>query len=112
MEWLPTTLAMILGILLRIAVPILVTILFVFLLKKLDERWKAESDLGDGVPLKPGNVGCWEINKCPEAMRAKCKAYQNQDVPCWQVFRNENGRLKERCIGCDVFRHAPVPVTP
>ena len=52
MEWLPTTLAMILGILLRIAVPVLVTILFVFLLRKLDERWKAESDLGDGVPQR------------------------------------------------------------
>lgn len=112
MEWLPTTLAMILGILLRIAVPVLVTILFIFLLRKLDERWKAESDLGDVMLVKPGNVGCWEINMCPEDMRAKCKAYQNQDTPCWQVFRNENGRLKERCIGCDVFRHAPVPVTP
>jgi hypothetical protein len=27
------------------------------------------------------------------------------------VFRNRDGRLQERCIGCDVFRHSPVPVT-
>jgi hypothetical protein len=27
------------------------------------------------------------------------------------VFRNKNGRLQDRCIGCDVFRHSPVPVT-
>ena len=111
MEWLPTTFAMILGILLRIAVPIIVTILFVFFLKKLDERWKLESDIGTGQLVRAGNVGCWDVHNCPAEKRASCKAYQNQDTPCWQVFRAENGNLQERCIGCDVFRHAPVPVT-
>ena len=111
MEWLPTTFAMILGILMRIALPVIATILIVLLLKKLDERWKSESDLGPGQRVKAGNVGCWDVNKCPAEKRAACKAYQNQYTPCWQVFRAENGKLQERCIGCDVFRHAPVPVT-
>lgn len=111
MEWLPTTFAMILGLLLRIAVPLIVTFLVVFFLKRLDERWKRETDVGAAQLVKPGNVGCWDINNCPEEKRARCKAYQNPDTPCWQVFRGENGRLQERCIGCDVFRHAPVPVT-
>ena len=110
MEWLPTTLAIFLGILIRVAVPLIVTFLFVFFLKRLDERWKRESDL-DGQLVKAGNVGCWDINKCPQEKRADCKAFQNPDTPCWQVFREKNGRLQERCIGCDVFRHAPVPVT-
>jgi len=110
MEWLPTTLAIFLGILIRVAVPLIVTFLFVFFLKRLDERWKRESDL-DGQLVKAGNVGCWDINKCPQEKRAACKAFQNPDTPCWQVFREKNGRLQERCIGCDVFRHAPVPVT-
>ena len=111
MEWLPISFAMILGILLRIAVPLLATLLVVFLLKKLDERWKKESDIGVGQQVRVGNVGCWELNSCPKEKRALCKAYQNQDTPCWQVFREKNGRLQERCIGCDVFRQAPVPVT-
>jgi len=110
MEWLPTTSAMILGVLLRVAVPIVFTFLVVFFLKKLDERWKKETDIGADQLLIPGNAGCWEINNCSEEKRAGCKAFQNPDTPCWQVFR-ENGRLQERCIGCDVFRHAPVPVT-
>jgi hypothetical protein len=110
MEWLPSTLAIFLGILIRVAVPLIVTFLFVFFLKRLDERWKRESDV-DGQLVKAGNVGCWDINKCPQEKRAACKAFQNPDTPCWQVFREKNGRLQERCIGCDVFRHAPVPVT-
>jgi hypothetical protein len=111
MEWLPTTFAMILGILLRVAVPVLVTLLFITLLKWLDERWKQEADPGAEQLVKVGNVGCWEINNCPKEKLAECKAYQNSNTPCWQVFRKKNGRLQERCIGCEVFRHAPMPVT-
>lgn len=111
MEWLPTTFAMILGVLLRIAVPILVTLLFITLLKWLDERWKREADPGAKFLVKVERPCCWEFNNCPEEKLAKCKAYQNADIPCWQVFREENGRLQERCIGCEVFRHAPIPVT-
>lgn len=110
MEWLPTTYALILGILLRLALPILATVLIVFLLKRVDERWKRDADVGAQI-VKPGNVGCWDVNNCPEENRAACKAYQNTDMPCWQVFRRDDGRLQERCIGCDVFRHAPVPIT-
>jgi len=87
MEWSSTTSAMILGIFLRVAIPLIVTFLIVYFLKRLDERWKSQSDI-EGSPL-----------------------VQNPDTPCWQVFREKNGRLQERCIGCDVFRHAPVPIT-
>ena len=111
MEWLPTIFGMILGVLLRIAVPILVTLLFIALLKWLDERWKREADQGADQLVKAGNIGCWKINNCPKEKLAKCKAYQNADIPCWQVFREENGKLQERCIGCEVFRHSPIPVT-
>ena len=111
MEWLTTTFAMILGIVLRIAIPIVVTFLIIFFLKRLDERWKKDSDIEADQLVRVGNVGCWDINSCPEEMRAGCMAYQNPNTPCWQVFRGEHGRLQERCIGCDVFRHAPIPVT-
>jgi hypothetical protein len=111
MDWLPTTYALILGILLRLALPIVATVLIVFLLKRLDEHWKKDSDVREDQVVKPGNVGCWDINNCPEENRAACKAYQNPQTPCWQVFRMDNGRLQERCIGCEVFRHAPVPIT-
>ncbi len=111
MEW-PTTLsAILLLILLRVAVPIAVTIAFVALLKWLDERWKKEADLEGSPVVQIGNIGCWEINNCPATARQECKAYNNPDMPCWQALRDKNGRLQERCIGCDVFRHAPMPVS-
>ncbi len=111
MEWLTTVPAMILLVLLRVAIPIAVTLTFIKLLKWLDERWKEESDLEGDKVAQVRNVSCWEINECPAEQRAACKAYNNPDKPCWQVFRDKNGRLQERCIGCDIFRHAPVPVT-
>ena len=111
MEEMTTIIVMILGVLLRVAIPIVITILIIKLLKWLDERWQREADLEADQISKPGNVGCWEVNDCPAEMRAACKAFQNPDTPCWQVFRAKNGRLQERCIGCEVFRHAPIPVT-
>jgi hypothetical protein len=111
MEWLTSTFAVILGLLLRLAVPILFTILVGLFLKLLDERWK--KDRG-GIQVLSGlakNIGCWEINQCPEEQRAGCTAFTHPDVPCWQVFRTGDGRLQERCLACEIFRRSPVPVT-
>jgi hypothetical protein len=110
MEWLTTTFSVILLFLLRVLIPIAITIAFIGLLKWLDERWKKEADVEESQVLKIGNAGCWEINNCPDEERAGCKAFQNPDQPCWQVFRDKNGRLQESCIGCDIFRQAPIPV--
>lgn len=110
MEWLTTVSAIILLLILRIALPIAVTLLIIFLFKKLDEGWKREADLEGTQIVKAGNIGCWEINQCPAEKRALCKAYTDPDKPCWQVLRDQNGRLQEDCIGCDVFRRSPVPV--
>lgn len=110
MEWLTTIFTMIIGILLRVIIPIAVTILFITILRWLDDRWKKEADLVGIAEVKVGNVGCWDIMNCSAEKRGRCLAYANQDKPCWQVFRKMDGRLQERCIGCDIFRHAPVPV--
>ena len=110
MEELITVLTIIIGVLLRIAIPIAVTLSFIKLLKWLDERWQLEAEEGATV-VKVGNVGCWDINNCSPEQRVGCQAYANPDKPCWQVFREKDGRLQERCIGCDIFRQAPEPVT-
>jgi len=111
MEWVTTAFGVVLLLLLRVAVPILVTIAFIGLLKWLDERWKREAELNGNQSMKVGNVGCWQIHECPEAKRVGCKAYNHPDQPCWQIFRDNNGRLQERCLGCDIFRQAPTPVS-
>jgi hypothetical protein len=111
MDELTTILALILGVLLRVAIPLAVTFAFIKLLKRLDERWKREADLKGVEMVKVGNIGCWDINNCSEELRTGCQAYANPDKPCWQIFRGKDGRLQERCIGCDIFKHAPLPVT-
>jgi len=108
METLTAILAVITGFALRLAIPIAITAIAIYFLKRLDIRWQAEAEEQLLLPVveKPK---CWEINNCTAEMRASCSGYQTEQ-PCWQAFRKENGYLQERCLGCDVFKEAPVPV--
>jgi hypothetical protein len=96
------------GMLLRIGIPVAVTILVISLLSRLDRRWQKQSMALPVVPA--GTQPCWESKGCSEEKRKGCPAAAKLDVPCWQVFRSRNGTLRENCLGCDVFRQAPVPV--
>lgn len=98
----------ILGLLLRIGIPILVTVGIFTLLRRLDQRWQAEAR---AVPvLNTAQKPCWEAKQCSEEKKKACPAYAQAKTPCWQVFRAKDGVLKEACLGCDVFRQARVPV--
>lgn len=111
MDELISILAVALGVMLRVAIPLAVTFTFIKVLKWLDERWQREADLKGLTAAQARNIGCWDVNNCSNEQRAGCQAYANPDKPCWQVFREKDGRLQERCIGCDIFKHAPAPVT-
>ncbi len=101
-------LTLVLGLLLRIGIPVAVTALIFFLLRRLDERWQKEAL---AIPVISSQRPCWEIKGCPEEKRKNCPASAQPNVPCWQVFRTKNGLLREDCLGCDVFRLAPSPVS-
>lgn len=109
MDWLETSGMLILGILVRLVIPIGVTGLLVWFFRKLDQRWQAEAGISQEVAV-PKNPGCWDINNCPAELRAECRAFAHPDKPCWLVLRNTDGLMQEKCLGCDVFREAPVPV--
>lgn len=115
MENLITTVIVILGLVVRIGLPVAVTLLVVRWLLQLDSQWQNqanEESVAEGViRILPGNVGCWEINGCSSEKRSHCTAYAHPESPCWQVFRNQSGALQERCLGCKVFKESPVPVT-
>jgi len=108
METLMAVLAVITGFALRLAIPISITAVAIYFLRRLDTRWKVEAEKQYPQPVveKPK---CWEINGCSAEMRATCIGYQSEK-PCWQALRKENGYLQERCLDCDVFRKAPIPV--
>ena len=99
-------LAVLAGLAVRFAIPILVTALAVAFLRKLDARWQSE---GERILLNVETPKCWEVKNCTPEKRAHCKAVSS-DMPCWQVKRFSNGYLREECLDCDVFRKAPVPV--
>lgn len=108
METITAILAVLAGLALRLVIPIAITAVAIYFLRRLDIRWKAEAEKQLLLPVveKPK---CWEINGCSAEKRATCKGYQSNQ-PCWQAFRENNGYLQDRCLGCDVFRKAPVPV--
>lgn len=112
MEWFEPAVAVIAGLLLRFGFPIAVTALIVWILRKLDARWLTEAEK---VRVRPHSLGaevrqvrCWETRECPPERRDVCPVYSQPDVPCWQIFRNDQGRLREACLDCEVFREAPV----
>ncbi len=102
-----STYALILGLLLRIGIPLVISGVLFFFLKRLDERWQKQARI---LPLVPAGKRCWEINGCAPSKKKQCPAFAQPNLPCWQVFRGKDGTLKETCLGCAVFRQSPSPV--
>ncbi len=100
--------AVALGFLLRLGIPIGLTILFSLFLKWLDKRWQAEAENQAAVKhihteeLIAYERPCWEIHNCPPRMRNACRAYGEPNTPCWELFRAD-GQLKSACQNCKVL---------
>lgn len=107
METIISIIAVITGFLIRLAIPIVITAVAIYLLRRFDARWQAEAEAETLSPAveKPH---CWETKNCTPEMRASCPGYLSE-APCWQARREENGYLQEKCLGCDIFRKAPIP---
>ena len=97
--------AVLIGLAVRIAIPILVTVLAVLLLARLDRQWQNEAGSGSPNVAKPE---CWRTQHCSAAKREDCPGY-NSAYACWQVFRRSNGYLDQKCLGCPVLVTAPAP---
>jgi hypothetical protein len=93
------------SLLLRLALPVAITFVLVYFLRKLDARWQVEGELQPGFVQKPE---CSKIRGCSPEQRQGCVAFSSP-LPCWQVFRLPNGYLSEKCISCKVFIDAPIP---
>lgn len=98
-------LAVLLGLGIRIAIPLLITVAAVMILARLDRHWQSEA--GSDAPGMP-KPECWKTQRCSPSKRKNCAGYTSA-LPCWQVFRRSNGYLNERCLGCPVLVAAPVP---
>jgi hypothetical protein len=108
MEWLTLTL----GGLLRLGIPLALTALAVWWLRRLDARWQREAEYTlqlTRAQLTTYRPCCWEVRNCPPERRATCAAFTQPGLPCWQVFRDSRGWLKDECLDCAVFQQTPAP---
>ncbi len=106
---------MILGMfVLRLGVPLAVTLLVGYWLHRLDAKWQAEAQAqweASRVQAEPIqskflehlNQPCWLVKGCDAATRAHCPAAQQPHLPCWLTRRSPNGQLMEACYGCEIF---------
>ncbi len=99
------TIAVLAGLIVRLAIPVLITALIVDVLRRLDARWQAE---GKESPVLVEKPECWEVMGCAPDRRAECPGYTSP-LPCWQARRADNGYLREECLSCQIFRKAPAP---
>lgn len=98
-------LAVLVGLTLRIAIPVLITIVAVLALSRLDRQWRSEAGPETASVRKPQ---CWKTQGCSAEKRKECPGYESA-LPCWQVFRKGNGYLDQKCLGCPVLVAAPIP---
>lgn len=123
MEWFWQA-AIILGMfVLRLGVPLLLTLAVGYWLRRLDAKWQAEAlarRVAQEVQAEDGHQPdfelykvidqpCWKLKGCPAAVQAECPAYQQPEMPCWLVRYQAEGRLPATCYRCKMF--SPRPAT-
>jgi len=102
------------GILIRLAIPIGLTLLVVLFLRRLDARWQQEAIQQaaniKGLTIPIAQIHCWDVHDCSPERRATCQAYLNTNTPCWEAHRR-NGQLQDACQGC-AFRKMKLAAAP
>lgn len=102
---------------LRIGVPLAITLGVGYWLRRLDKKWQAEAASRQATALaqreierqpsariiEPPKEPCWQMHQCPEATRDCCPAFLNTRVPCWMARYLTGGRLPAKCYGCALF---------
>jgi hypothetical protein len=87
---------------LRLGVPILISIVIGYLLRRLDDRWEAEAqqEAIQRKKLTAARKACWEEKGCSEERRARCPASRVTDIPCWLARMRAENRLPALCTSC------------
>ena len=94
------------GVLLRLIVPLAITILVVIVLRKLDARWQAEAE-NERAMLVKDKMPCWkEQGFSMDEIKLRV---EKDNQPCWQTHRLSSGYLREACLDCEIFLSAPIP---
>lgn len=96
----------------RLGIPITLTLIVGFVLRLLDKKWEADAlnmrSLSSGAATLAARVSaplpCWLVKGCPADQIADCPAHANKDLPCWLARLRAEGRIPQMCAGCELFR--------
>jgi hypothetical protein len=117
MDWLLQA-AIILGMfVLRLGVPLVITLAIGYWLRRLDAKWQAEAQAQrDAILarqeatiepevelLKVIKGSCWAIKGCLETVYPHCPAYHHPEIPCWLARFRTEGIIPTKCYCCPLF---------
>ena len=91
---------------LRIGVPILITLMIGAWLKRLLEEHE-EKPVTTPLVLKSGQH-CWDVVHTTDTDQVKAVATQHPDLPCWLALQVSGAGVQEMCYTCPAYTaHAP-----
>ena len=106
---------------LRLGIPIAITLAVGFWLRRLDTKWQAEAQARLEASktqtqskstiemFRVIDQPCWVLKACPPAMRTRCPAFQKPYQPCWMVRRQAEGQIPAECYHCNLFSSRRLP---
>jgi hypothetical protein len=99
----------ILMFILRIGVPVALTLaLGYWLEKKLRPPEVVEKELPQPRATKPDakiiQLHCWDVKRCDSTTRAQCAAVKHPELPCWLALQAEGLPVREECFTCALYK--------
>ena len=98
---------------LRLGIPLAITIVLAWFLRRLDSKWALEAErqreqenqpATTAVSAEPKPSPCWVVKGCPEEVYRNCPAHILQTLPCWVARIRVEGRMPALCANCALFR--------
>ena len=102
---------------LRLLIPLAITVAVGFWLRRLDAKWQAEArarlaasraQSEDMVEpelelFRVVEPPCWVQKDCPEDVYTRCPALKTPDIPCWLARYRTDGVVPAKCYRCQLF---------
>lgn len=86
---------------LRIGVPVLITLMIGAWLKRLLEE---HDEKPEAVPVQmKAGQHCWDVKSNADTAEAKVLAAKRPDLPCWLALQVKGDGVKEMCYTCPEF---------
>jgi hypothetical protein len=112
-EFLTETVNVIFMFVVRIGIPIAITLAFGWWLEKRMAPPAQVEEEKETRPLprytRTGNIiqiPCWDLKRCESSVRAQCAAFQHPDLPCWLALQADGGKLRPECFTCALYKPA------